>query len=365
MWAFLIVLLLGAALLQRHSLRHSLDNVGFDTGVSQIAVDPDEDFEIVSVLSNGGRMPVFFLRVQELWPADIAVLGEGLDLRADRDMTRLNYSCYLWPRQRLERRVRASLPRRGRYFLRGANLSGGDFIGMAETHEHVALMREIVVMPRPAAAPGLPETLGGYLGMRSVNRFVMEDPVLTLGFREYTGREPQKAISWPVSARSGRLMVKKYDYTLEQSVTVLLNVECGDESAGPDAARIEACFSLARSVCEELEEKGVQYSFLTNATAAGAVGLWSDIYDGLGQSHLYAILEGLGRATYGRAEPFAETLERAARRAAQGRCHVLITPCDAGLYAHALSLLRELSGQEILTLYPPPEVGAEEEEADA
>lgn len=352
MWAFLIVLVLAAVLLQRRALRHSLDNVRFDTNVSQIAVNPDESFEIISTISNGGRLPVFFLRVQETLPADIVLEGGGFQLRADRDMTRLSYSCYLWPRQRLERRVSASLPRRGRYFLRGANLAGGDFLGMQENCEHVALMREIVVMPRPAGRPDLNETLGGYLGERSVNRFIMEDPVLTLGFREYTGREPQKAISWPASVRSGRLMVKKYDYTLEQTATVLLNIECDGEGESPDPERIESCFSLARSVCEVLEEKGIQYSFLTNATAAGAVGLWSDISDGLGDSHLSAILEGLGRATYASTESFESTLRRAARRAAQGRCHILITPRDARFYGHGLSRLRELSGQEVLTLYP-------------
>ncbi len=362
MWAFLIVLVLAAVLLQRFVLQHSLDNVRFDTHVSQIAVNPDESFEIVSWISNGGRLPVFFLRVQEMLPAGIALKGEGFWLSADRDMTRLSYSCYLWPRQRLERRVRASLPRRGRYFLRGASLAGGDFLGMRESSERVALMREIVVVPRPAGRPDLEETLGGYLGERSVNRFILEDPVLTIGFREYTGREPQKAISWPASVRSGRLMVKKYDYTLEQTATVLLNIECDAEGKSPEPERIESCFSLARSVCEALEEKGIQYSFLTNATAAGAVGLWSDISDGLGESHLSAILEGLGRATYASTEPFEATLRRAARRAAQGRCHILITPRDGRFYGHGLSRLRELSGQEILTLYPPEtsekEVGA-------
>ena len=292
--------------------------------------------------------------MQETLPTGITLYGDGLDFRDDRETSRLTYTCYLWPRQRLERRIRASLPSRGRHFLRGAGLAGGDFFGLRENHEQISLMREIVVLPRRSEnRPELREMLGGWLGDRSVNRFIMEDPVLTLGFREYTGREPQKSISWPASVRSGRLMVKKYDYTIEQTVTVLLNVECDEEGRRPDAGRIEECFSMARTVCEELEERGIQYSFLTNATAAGAVGLWSGIYDGLGDSHLFAILEGLGRATYLRAETFEETLQRAIRRTAQGRCHILITPREAHFYSYSLSRLRELSGQEILTLMPP------------
>lgn len=355
MWAFVVLLALAVVLLQKHTLRHSLDHVGYDCGVDRVAVDPDESFEIVTTVQNGGRLPVFFLRVQETLPGEIELKGEGFELRREREICRLVWSCYLMPRQKLERRVRASLPRRGRYFLRGGMLSGGDFLGLEENNLSVQLMREVVVMPRPAPRPAIDRLLGGLLGDRSVNRFIMEDPVLTLGFREYTGREPQKAISWPVSARMGRLMVKKYDYTIEQTATVLLNVECDEEGRAPDPARIEACFSLARAVCEALEEKGVQYGFLTNATAAGAMGLWSSIADGLGAGHLYAILEGLGRATYARTEPFSVTLERAARRAGQGRTHIVVSPRERCFYGHGLSRLRELSGQDVLVLTPDSE----------
>ena len=165
----------------------------------------------------------------------------------------------------------------------------------------------------------------------------------------------------------GRLMVKKYDYTIEQTTTVLLNIECDADGRQFEPERIEACFSLARSVCEALEDMGVQYSFVTNAAAAGAVGLWSRIEDGLGQNHLYAILEGLGRAAYTRTEPFDATLRRAARRASQGRCHILITARPSECYGHGLMRLRELSGQDVLVLYPsvPPGETDEKQEVGA
>lgn len=354
MWIFLLVLLAAAILAQRYSLRHGLDRVAYDCMPSCRTVDPDEPFDIVSSLSNGRRTPVFFVRVQEFLPSETHILSSGADARYGRDMLRLYFTCYLRPRQRLTRRVRASLPQRGRYFLRGALLSGGDFLGLSETTRRVSLLREIVVLPAPAPRPDLPQTLGGYLGERSVNRFILEDPVLTLGFREYTGREAQKAISWPVSARLGRLMVRKPDFTLEQTVTVLLNIECTDNGLDPDAPRIEQCFSLARSVCEVLEARHVAYSFLTNATSAGAVGLCGDIGDGLGRAHLGTILEGLGRATYARTEPFDATLSRALRRTMTGRAHILITARPAECYRRSLMRLQQACGQETLVLTPAP-----------
>ena len=196
--------------------------------------------------------------------------------------------------------------------------------------------------PKSLSCPEV-TALGGFLGDISVRRFLMEDPVLTLGFRDYTGTEPQKAISWKQSARLNRLVVKRYDYTLEPSVTVLLNVECRGEDA--DAKLIERAFSLARSVCELLEGKRIKYDFITNATTAGALGLWSSVTEGLGSAHLGAILEGLGRATYDRTEPFEATVKRAARRAEAGRSHVIVTPQnDEYLNLAAKRLRDETSG---------------------
>lgn len=363
MFIFLIVLVLFAVAAQRYTLAHALDGVVYDTYPSRDTVDPEEAFEAVTVLENRKRMPMMYLRVQEQLPPGVCVLSEQIALSGAQDAPRMSCRVYLLGRQRLERRVTLCLPARGRYFLRGGQLAAGDFLGLTETYDYVPRLREIVVLPRTAEIPALSAVLGGYLGDRSVNRFILEDPVLTLGFREYTGREPQKHISWTQSARSGQLMVKRFDFTQEQTVTVLLNVECAALRGEALWARIEQCFSLARGVCEELERQGVSYGFLTNATAAGAMGLWSTVADGLGGEHLHTILEGLGRATYDCAERFSETAARAVRRAELGRGHIFITPALLPEHEHALARLRELTGGgictlEVCALFPDEEGGA-------
>ena len=80
---------------------------------------------------------------------------------------------------------------------------------------------EVVVIPPRCENSNVLRTLGGFLGDISVRRFILEDPLLTVGFREYTGREPMKSISWTQSARVGRPLVKQYDHTVDATVTVL------------------------------------------------------------------------------------------------------------------------------------------------
>lgn len=321
MLVLFIILCILVVVAERYFLEHALDDVTFDTYPSIATVDPEEVFTITSVIENKKRMPVSFLRVRESLPEEITIFGEGVETKRDTNgVTRLSYSLYLKGKGKVTRTITASLPKRGRYFLRGAALYGGDFLGLQENVGYSYVTKEIVVLPAKAQSPALEDAMGGFLGELSVNRFIMEDPILTLGFREYTGAEPMRAISWSQSAKGMGMMVKKYDYTTEPSVTVLLSVQGGSGN------EIEGCFSLTRGVCEALEAKGIRYDFLTNATSAGAIGIWNKVSEGSGHTHLTTILEGLGRATYACTESLSATLDRAYRRSDNGRCHILILP---------------------------------------
>lgn len=344
---YLILLVIVVSMIEEYTLRHALDNVTYDTYPSKTSTQPDEVFEIITVIENKKRLPVSFLKIQESLPYDLEAKN-GVVLRRDTELSRLTTSTFLKPKQRLERRFEASLPRRGRYFLHGATLYGGDFLGLKHMHDYYPVLREIVVIPRELEGVKIGKTLGDFLGDMSVNRFIMEDPVLTLGFREYTGREPQRAISWTQSARMGQTMVKNYDHTLDLSVTVLLNVAHGDIENAHE--KIEACFSAAHSVCKALEEQRIKYGLITNATAAGAIGLWSQVGDGLGDVHLSTILEGLGRATYLSTDTFEAIAGRALRRDEAGRSYIVITPELNEHDAATISRLESLKGGRVLTI---------------
>lgn len=348
MLLYLVFLCIIAALVQEYTLRHALDKVTYDTFPSKTSVDPDEVFEVVTRIGNPKRLPVSFLKFQESLPLELVPEGD-VKLRRDNELNRLTTTTFLKPRQQLERRFPAHLTHRGRYFLRGATLMGGDFLGLRQSVEYFPVNKEIVVLPRALPEASFGDTLGDFLGNMSVNRFIMEDPVLTLGFREYTGREPQRAISWTQSARMGRTMVKNYDHTLDLSVTVILNVECPQDL--PDrGGRIEDCFSATRTVCEKLEGKKIKYGILTNATSAGAIGLWSQIADGLGKNHLMTILEGLGRATHGSTASFESIVNRAVRRDEAGRYYILITPAMTPGMQAGLRRLQALKGGRVFTI---------------
>ena len=338
-----------ALFMQKRRMENCLDLVKENHWPDADIVEPDQEFHIVISLKNLGRGFIPFLRIKEYIPAamDLRMEGENVIRDAQGGLSVL-YTAWLRPRQELLRYIPVSVPKRGRCFLREMVVSGGDFLGIHERSRNFNCYAEVVAVPRPAPEQAVGEVLGGFLGDVSVSRFIFEDPVLTLGYREYTGREPMKMISWSQSARGTGLMVKKYDYTLEPAVSVLVNVESTEDGSGE---QIERCLSLARTVCETLETQGIQYDFATNAVIAGAMSDMSSMSEGLGGRHFTGILEALGRAAYSTtvsADALAEKSAASGYGSARGR--ILVTPDRSALSPRALARLREAAGGNLLVI---------------
>ena len=324
MTIFIFVLIILAYFVEKWSLDYALKGVVFHYQPSLVLAAPDEEFAILSSLSNHSFRFIPFIRVEEYLPFGLVVHDHSVQTAAgSSEYNKLSYTTYMMPCAGLRRRVMASIPDRGRYIFPGAHLSGGDFLGLNEERQRVSLFAEVVIYPRESENRKLEDVMGGFLGDFSVRRFIMEDPVLTAGFRAYTGREPMKAISWPQSARMAEIMVKQYDYTTEASATVLLNVECAEEDK---EQRIETCYRLTRTVCRILEERKIKYDFYTNATTSGAIADWAYIGEGLGEKHYFTIMEGLGRASYRFTEPFSAMVKRMKSRGVKAL--IVITPTD-------------------------------------
>ncbi len=337
-------------IIEKNSIKNALKGIEYSQKTSLTIVEPDEEFDIVCVLKNRTWRFISYLKLKEKFSKEI-IVPKKID---DVVYSFIQSSKYLMPRQILERRVRAHIPKRGRYFLYGATIYAGDALGFAETLGNYDNTKEIIVIPKETAVLNLDVKLSGYIGEMSINRFILEDPILTVGFNDYTGQEPQKMISWTQTARFGHLMVKKYDYTLELMVTVILNI---DYDGINRENLIEESFSICRSVCQYLEAKNIRYKVITNIITEGVIQIYrnTDRF-AYGRNHLMNILEDLGRASVDIiTEPYEELLNRVIDFAELGVGHVLITPYVDGVNSKEetnLDKLRELTGHDVCVLTP-------------
>ena len=328
MLIFLIAFIIIVILVQKNSQKHALKGIKYDYHFSKKFIEIGEPTELISILTNESRRLVPFIRMVESLPKGVQILNNNVFIReATMKLGYVSYnsSVYLMARSKLQRKLKLTFNERGRYVFNGAHLHGGDFLGLTEKIEKFVKQREIIVYPKLITAPQLTDLLGGFLGDLSVFRFIMEDPILTIGTRDYTGREPLKQMSWKHIAQNNKMMVKQFDYTTEMVVTVFLDTSAvkGKTIANQ---QFETCFSLARSVCQHLGQQKIPFEFVLNATIEGPNVADERIIRGLGKAHLRAILEKLGRASYGVCESYEATIAKLALNQEKQRSVIIITP---------------------------------------
>lgn len=320
---FLIFIVVLVGVMQCITMRNGLRYLDINHRVSKPALEPGEQFEIIVTFTNRSRFPIPFIRFVEPIPEGIDA-GIG-SVRIGTDYHGIKFAegtIWLSPRQTLEKRIPVIAEKRGRYILGSEVIHGGDFLGIRDVVETYSSFEEFVVYPKRESSADTDKVLGGFMGDLSVNRFIHEDPILTLGYREYTGREPMKMISWVQSARTGELMVKKYDYTMEPTVSVVVDIGKG---AG-ESETLEKCYSVARTVCENLEAKGIKYDFNMNAVNTGSMSAACSVSDGIGSRHLARVLEGLGRAGYIGVYSTEKLLDKSIKNTGTPRGVIFIAP---------------------------------------
>ena len=352
----LIVLLLAAAVLtalEKYWAPWALGQLRFRGTCDKICAEPDEIVTWSATVENGSRLPIPFVRLQQSFPEEIVIHADARWLSSHRRKGIRKWfieeRLSLAPRQACTRTVRFSCPHRGVYMLAGYELSAGDLLGIEEK-SMAGGAAAFVIIPRWAKSRTSLDALGGFMGDISVRRFILEDPILTVGFRDYTGREPMKSISWTRTATTGSLQVKQFDHTAEQNVMILLNVE------GGTPAQLEGCFSLMRTVCEELEKKKIPFGLRTNGNLSGPVGNIFHMAEGRGSRHISTILYALGCADYTCFQSFRYLARQTLLHRRNNESYIVITPALTEQTNGILHTLEAAVGSPICILTGESEV---------
>ena len=293
----------------------------FDTELAE----PGEKIAFTGRLVNDSILPVSYITLAEMMPEGAVIT----DRESGHDAHRL---CLL-PRRISRHTMIFALPRRGVYRGGRYYLETGDFLGFKSRVRSGSIDGDIIVMPRKCEDEKVVQTLGGYIGDISVRRFIIEDPVLTVGFRDYTGQEPMKKISWTQSARTGQLMVKNSDFTVDVNVAVVLNMVSGT------AAEKEKSLEIVRTVCEQLEEQRIPYQFISNGDTGSSE-------EGFGRMHLSALMRALGRSELMGFYSFDWLIDRSIRERKHNRSYIVISPPLTEANRASVARLSRYSDQE-------------------
>lgn len=285
MWKLLVFLLIISAM-NHFVKKFGFNQLSYTQSFDRTHTEMETPVRLETTLENDKWLPILHLNVTQ-------DLGEAVSPRDTR------YITYLLPKQRLVRKQEVTFHQRGLYTPEVAELALGDFIGLNEVRAFTKPELSLIVFPKKEVLEDTVVISGSVNGDISVKRWILDDPLMPLGIREYTGFEPQKYIHWGSTARLGKLMVKQFDFTQDSSVLVVLNCELAKPSADKvDETPIEEALVLARSVVEFLEENRLSYGFISNEKCDKETLF--KVPSGLGEAHLTEILRHLGSLKYKR-----------------------------------------------------------------
>lgn len=345
----LIFIIILGLIFNQYTKEYTLDKVDFRREIQEGIVEIDEPFPIDYIVENQKWLPVSFLQIKGNYPVSFTFMDKSNV--QNRGLSKIHtITLNLLPYQRVTRTYKLVAHKRGRHFLHEGILISGDFIGLQTVSKTVEQrIREITVLPKAMDLNETLEPYGNYYGDISVNRWIIEDPILNRGLREYTGNEPEKHIHWPSSLKTGELLVKNFDYTTDHSAVMVLNTNMNKHIWGKkDPEKIEDCFSLSRSILESFESTGIPYGLASNVGTIHQYFGKTLTNIGYGPGHLRELLESLGRAEHYARESFKRLLEKLRESSDGNRTYVIVTPTMIEEDVAALEELRRASGKIIL-----------------
>lgn len=335
-WILLALLLL-TYLLNKMSLAYGFINLEYKMELDKNTAEIGEKIEISSIVENRKPLNISFLKITENFP-------KGFNIRNNQ------YNIFILPYERVVRKYNIYGNKRGLYSISKVDFEVGDFAGFKTAKKFFLLEKQIVIFPRKLDMEDEIVALGSLSGDISVKRWIIDDPLMTIGIREYTGNEPERYIHWPSSLKYGNLMVKNFDFTTDNSVMVVLNIETTKPSFKKvEFDLIEKAISLTRGVLEEFEAERIPYGFATNSHSFNTgFNKGHYYYPGLGKNHLNQFLEVLGSIDDKIPSSFKTMLKELGRKQGNYTTLVIITPRLLEDYIGEINLLNKTVSNTVI-----------------
>lgn len=286
--------------------------LSYKRSFSKSACMQGEQLEMAEEIVNAKLLPVPWLRVESLLhPGLVFKSQSNLEISSGQHYQNHKSFFSLLPYTKITRRHQVHCMQRGAYRINSVALTAGDLFGMFNRSQRIEIQEQLLVYPKPYGVAELGMPSHSYHGDALVRRFIVEDPFMVAGVREYRAGDPLKRVNWNASARTGKLQVQQLDYTAHMNVMILLNLEdhAGMWTAVNNLALIEFGISYAAGIAEYVLQAGMEVGFAANGYLLDDPLSKPLVEPGGGAMQMELINQVLAKLTIAQAMPFQEMLE--------------------------------------------------------
>lgn len=327
MWVYKLLLAAGIILcLEAYfALKFGLSKVSIERSFDTSHANFGQSIHMIEKISNNKPLPVPWLKVESRIDGGLK-FGLCEDLNILHGEYHVSAFCML-PYTRIIRTHDVTCAKRGFFHLKSAALTSRSITGWNSSVKDEETDASVYVFPQVLSMPEMNLPSHSWQGDRVVRRWILEDPFIKAGIREYTTSDPMKNINWKASARFGNLYVNQYDPTAQHKLMILLNVDTKKDqwTVTDEPERVEYGISLAATVLEYAFTNLIEVGFGSNSFLKDMEKTPIRIAPASGKPHWTIIMENLARMGLLRSISFNTLLEQELDRNSSNMDYLLIT----------------------------------------
>ena len=279
-----------------------LPQIGYDCHFSKEEVFEGDSLEIIETIMNPSKLMVPGVKAEITTSKYIEFANEDF-MTNDKNHSIASVFA-VRAKKRITRRWKVKCRKRGFFKIEDTSLVGDDLFGTYHYSTVKPNKSELIVLPKPINVEEYITKTNVAQGDHIVKRYILEDPFMIAGTREYAYGDPMNKIHWGITASQGRLMVRNNETTTKRSITVLLNMQVYENQLKepPKDSRLE----LAIKVAAGLLDQSIKSSTPIRLIANGYVDEEQNELDSSemwGQAHVHHLMILLARLKEIYAEP--------------------------------------------------------------
>lgn len=257
-------LILGVLQFCKYNAKYGHKNLNISREVNDKLIPIGEKFKLTLKIENRKRMPIMFMIIEQSFPEGFSFCND-VNVSAVKNMSWHISRYTIGKYQRKNRSYTMVGKKRGAYILRETKVRIGDPLGLCIETKELEEWLEILICPKVKSIDALSFENTSFIGDNTVRRWIHKDPLYIRGIREYNVEDRMKDINWKASLKADKLMVKEYDYTSDDQLVIIINVQCGDP--------------YWRNLKSEISDKAVDIALALSCKALNEsipTGIWSN-----------------------------------------------------------------------------------------
>lgn len=296
------------------TVRFGLSKVRLERSFDTTHAVCGQRINLIEKISNHKILPVPCLKVESRIDSSLQ-FGTLEDLNILQNMFHVSLFSLL-PYTRIIRTHNVKCNKRGYFHLKTASLTARSITGSASTNGEAKTDAELYVLPRTLSLQELKLPSHNWQGDLVIRRWILFDPFIKAGVREYTSYDPIKNINWKATARTNSLQVNQYEPTADHRLMILLNVDTSLDqwSSTLEPQRVEYGISVIATILEFAYKNSIEVGFSCNGYLKEMPKNYIHIEPGFSDSKRIEILENLSRLEIERSISFNGLIDRELER---------------------------------------------------